>query len=913
MKFSVSPLLIMLALAGCCNGVLAQVPKSAKKMEAPLQGQAWQLANQAYKLYEAGRYAPAAARAQEAIRLRPDVLRLRLLLIFSLQKLGKLDEAVKAADAAAQAGLSSPELEDARKNLQAGVAEGSAQQTAAYRKGFPFAQKAYAEYQDKAYEASERNAETAFRADPQQGIWALLWIAALEAQEKYQEAMDASDAALALGAPNTSDLLGRRQSMQRMLAEPYAIKGYQALIANNPAEAVPFAREAVELAPGVGTHRLLLITVLMLNDQLQDAEAAATDALEQDDEDTSALVLRGYLKQRQGKTESANADFDTALKQDWLDPEELQNLRLIAADAGVIAGDSERVKEILAPLDAEDAAVKKRLLLAQSTLKPQRAPTMADYPLPLQDCRNTPYGTVCQLLPSDAQGNTPSAKAYAAYGRHEYQEAIDYARDAVAQEPESAPMQRLLTTALAAGTLTQQSEALTRLNEAMEKTPGDADLLMQRGYLYINMKNPALALEDFRAARATGKAPAAAIVSEGFAQGSAGDRPGAIATLKSAIDMADEGEIKLTDEERLNTRGGISGFSREWGATVSLGYRGARPAGAIGGAPLVVPGDAVFSTAEVYWRPWNFLNTSTRTFELYGRLSNTLYNGNGRTLAQTVANPCGGGSIAVNEASNSGVSGFPTTVGALGMRFTPDTAWGLTFGLERQFLLGSATRQGYFTPKNNDYRCNQLQNNDLNVRYRTNTGDGGWLAYVSYGYYFGTDRKLNVTNWLTVESYAQAGYAWQDMPASFSWIRNASGAQVYSGTGRYKRNQAFASAEMRVGRSFRMDAISDHLVVFPYVVFGVDWLSSKDKVSGVSASGGSTPAAWTQLSGDSFNNSSSWSGSAGVGVNVRFWFREDRYHSPRSYVDWSTQYRFNVGGGQADRAKGLFMNLTFSY
>lgn len=909
MKFSLNPLLIVLALAGCCNGVFAQTSAGIKKTEAPLQGHAWQLANQAYKLYEAGRYAPAAARAQEAMRLRPDVLRLRLLQIFALQKLGKLDEAMKAADAATQAGLSSPELEDARKNLKAGVAEGNAPQTAAYRKGFPFAQKAYAEYQDKAYAASERNAETAFRTDPQQGIWALLWIAALEAQQKYQEAMDASDTARALGAPNTSDLLGRRQSMQRMLAEPYAIKGYQALIANNPAEAVPLAREAVELAPGVGSHRLLLITVLMLNEQLQDAETAATDALEQDDEDTSALVLRGYLKQRQGKTESANTDFDAALKQDWLSPEELQNLRLIAADASVIAGDSARVKEILAPLDAENVAVKKRLQLAQSTLKPQLAPTMADYPLPLQDCRNTPYGTVCQLLPADAQGNTPSSKAYAAYGRHEYQEAIDYARDAVAQEPDSAPMQRLLTTTLAAGTAVQQSEALKRINEEMEKTPRDADLLMQRGYLHINMKKPSLALDDFRAARATGKAPPAAIVSEGFAQGSAGDRPGAIATLKSAIDMADEGKIKLTDEERLNTRGGISGFSREWGATVSLGYRGARPAGAIGGAPLVVPGDAVFSTAEVYWRPWNFLNTSTRTFELYGRLSNTLYNGNGKTLAQTVANPCGAGSITVNEASNSGISGFPTTVGALGMRFTPDTSWGLTFGLERQFFLGSATRQGYFTPSSG-YRCDALQDNNLNAHYQTKTGDGGWLAYVSYGYYFGTDRKLNVSNWLTVESYAQAGYAWQNMPANFAWINNATGAQEYSGTGRYKRNQAFASAEMRVGRSFRMDAISDHLVIFPYAVFGVDWLSNKDKVSGVTAN---TPGNFGTLSGNSSSNSSSWSGSAGVGVNVRYWFREDRYHSPRSYVDWSTQYRFNVGGGQADRAKGLFMNFTFSY
>lgn len=94
-----------------------------------------------------------------------------------------------------------------------------------------------------------------------------------------------------------------------------------------------------------------------------------------------------------------------------------------------------------------------------------------------------------------------------------------------------------------------------------------------------------------------------------------------------------------------------------------------------------MPGDAVFSTAEIFWRPSDFLNSSTRTFELYGRLSNTLYNNGGKTASQTVSNPCGGGNIQVDETSNNGISGLPTTVGSLGMRFTPSTEVGLTFGL----------------------------------------------------------------------------------------------------------------------------------------------------------------------------------------------------------------------------------------
>lgn len=89
------------------------------------------------------------------------------------------------------------------------------------------------------------------------------------------------------------------------------------------------------LAPDTASHRLLLMTALMLDGQLAAAEDAATDALRQDDENTVALVMRGYLRQRQGKTEEADADFDAALKQDWLDDSQRRNVRLIAADAAL--------------------------------------------------------------------------------------------------------------------------------------------------------------------------------------------------------------------------------------------------------------------------------------------------------------------------------------------------------------------------------------------------------------------------------------------------------------------------------------------------------------------------------------------------------------------------------------------------
>lgn len=907
MKNFVVPVAVILMLSGAYSGALAQNALS-EKTEAPLQGRAWQSANQAYKFYNSGRYEQAIFRVQEAIRLRPDVLRLRMLLIFSLQKLGRNKEALQAIDSAKLSGFSTTELDAAKNNLKASSTVDNIQKTEGYQRGFPYAQKAYAEYQDKKYLDSERHAEQAFKLDVTQGEWVLLWVSALEAQEKYQAAIEAIDISIDLGAPNKSDLLGRRQSMQRLLAIPYAEKAY---LSDDPAEAVQAARQAVSIAPSVTSHRLLLITALQRNSQFKEAEAAATAALEQDEENTSALVMRAYLRQLSGNSVGSDADFDRALEQDWMDEDNLKNIRLIAADASIVGGNLDRSYQLLGPLNAADAPVAKRLRITQAGLKTLGSATQENYPPPIQDCRNTPYGTVCDLLPSDAQGETFSAKAYAAYGRQAYQEAIGYAKDALAQEPNSITMQRLLTTTLAVGNRDQQREALNRITQDLSEHSSDADLLMQRSYLYLNLNQPALALADIRVARITGKAPATAIVSEGFAQAADGDKLGAIQTLKSAVDMAEENLIQLTEEERWNTRSAISGFDREWGATVAVGYRGARSAGAVGGTPIVVPGDAVFSTAELYWRPWNFLNSATRTFEVYGRLTNTLHTGTGKTVAQEIPDPCNpGSSIAVNGALNGGGrSGFPTSIGALGVRLTPDATWGLTLGLERQFLLGSATRRGSFTPSSQSNQC-ALQKADMDARYTTDMGDGGWMAYVSYGYYFGTERKIKETNWLTVEAYAQAGWAWQSMHARFAGINRTTGAETFHGSGRYKRDQGFASAEVRVGRSFRMDEISDRLVFFPHVVVGIDWLKTRDRVSGVQGNPTSLAAA---ISDSALSNDGSWASSVGLGVGARYWFREDKYHTPRSYLDWTVQYRANVGGGQADRAKGVYMNLTLSY
>lgn len=178
------------------------------------------------------------------------------------------------------------------------------------------------------------------------------------------------------------------------------------------------------------------------------------------------------------------------------------------------------------------------------------------------------------------------------------------------------------------------------------------------------------------------------------------------------------------------------------------------------------------------------------------------------------------------------------------------------------------------------------------------------MTYLTYGLYEGTELRMGKPDWFTLETYAQTGYSWQDMPTQLTLNDNSSGQTVQTDSGRLKRNQAFAAGEFRIGRSFRMDQVSDHLVLFPYLVIGGDWLSINNQVTGL------TPASQgIEMQG----NGSTWSMGVGPGLNIRYWFREDRYNGPQSYLNTTIQYRFNVGGGQADRAKGLFINMTLSY
>ncbi|MBV6288892.1 NfrA family protein [Pseudomonas aegrilactucae] len=892
----------LLLRAALCSGLL---PLPALAAPAQLTGEAWFQADLAERSYANSRFGDALKEVNAALTLRPDVPELHLRKVYTLQKLGRPGDARKAAQAALASGLNDTALQAEARTPAASVASRPARAALTpYQKAYPLAKRAYEALNADRPQDAQRDAEQAFRIDPSQGAWALLWVDALEAQEKWGEASQAASTSIALGAPNRSDLEGRRQAHSRRHAVDCAQRAYLALSQQRNAEAQRLAREAIERAPDVASYRLLLLNTLLQDHDYTAAETVATEALAEDDESTIMRVWRAYLRQLQGHAQAAREDFDAVLAQDWLDEEQRRNVRLIAIDAALADNDSKRAASLLAPLAPDDdAANKRRKQLKPSRRAPQPLNTTL-YPMPSMSCTDGFYGTQCELLPADTQpGSQDNAtQAYAAYARQDYAEAITQARLAAEQDPGNAELQRLLTTTLSAGNRRQMREAEQQLSAALAQTPQNADLLMQRGYLYQRLRQPGLALQDFRSARRTGKVPGTVVLNEAYAMAAMGDNPSAVRRLRHAIDMDDAGTLDLDENQRFNTRSTIAGLDREWGASATLSYRGARPTTSIENAAQSTAGDSLSNTSELYWRPTQ-LNNRHGMLDVYGRLTNTLYDEGSRYRATRNVDPCKGSSEPFNGATSTSrsVTGFPSTVGAIGVRYLlADT--GLTFGLERRFFIGSATREGDIYPSSNSDRCAAQ---GTQASYKLGKSAGSWLHYITYGFYRGTELRPDESSWWTTSLYSQLGYLYEDNAADFTLrevdTRGKATEVVGEEKGRLRRQQVFLSNELRFGRSFRLPAASPNLVAFPHVVGAADWSWQKDQ------------AAASEGKASLTRDPRTWSLGAGPGVALRYWFREDHYNAPRSYLDASVQYRFPIGGGNTEQAKGLFMNLTLSY
>lgn len=835
-------LLLLLMNAGMLTHV------AAEETDVPLSGPAYEMADAAYKSYAKGDYAKAAEQAREAVRLRPDVARLK-----------QLQEQAEAAQKSRQQAAA------AAKAPKAAVPAGNPAYTAA--------DKAYKAYDKKDYAAAISHAQNAVRLAPTNAAYWTLLVNSQLAAHRFNDADKSVTGALQRFGANSS-FARQRELVQQNLAGEAGAQIYQALDQQDYAKAADAAQRALKYAPERRVYRLLLVQSLLGANRLDEA-SQALEPLLQKGNDPVAMVWRGYVRQRQGQRPAATADFTQALSlRGSMSTEDMVNLRLIIADAGLNAGDPDAALQVLESLDGNAAVAARKRSAAELRLRQasqQNIVSSQPMPPPALRCRGAVNAEVCGLVPGSAPPDPAYASADAAYkalAANDYPQALSKTREALQKSPGNPAYQLLLvnilardkqleatereaTTAIDGGNrdpemlaqrgrvrealgkkelaeqdykdvlqlgtasiplqismlsrLHERKEARHRFNAAEEAGVFDGMPKVEQAYVAASAGESKRAFSLFDQADQEGSLPPAAIPDTAYAALSARRDPDASRYFRRTVDAVDKGDIALTPQQLFETRRAIADIERTWGATASLNYRGASLQPGSGITPGGTSNSAQIG-GEVYWRPFGY--RSGRPIEIYASLFESVYN------------------------KSNAVTGAPTAQGGIGIRWKPFSETNFIMALQRQIKIGSAS------------------------------GDGDWVARLAYSNSFGTDLRVDQPSWWT--------------------------GQIFGEVGRYIDNkQTYSVFEGQLGRTYRLDNINPKLTVTPHVAIGSDFNS-----------GLLPPADKTAIG-------------MGPGVSMRYWFREDHYKAPQSYVDISLQYRFKLSGD--DRAEGVVFRTTLAY
>ncbi|RYF40359.1 MAG: hypothetical protein EOO25_12790, partial [Comamonadaceae bacterium] len=679
----------------------------------------------------------------------------------------------------------------------------------------------YKAFEQRAFGAAAERAREAVRLAPEQGsYWALLVNALIADQRLDEAAAVLLEAQQAAGAPAVA---ASREALRRAQALRAGTAMYAALQAGNQAAALSAARAAVTYAPEHAGYRLTLASLLLQAGQYGEAETVSTEAIALLPDSAAALALRAHARQRLGRWPQARDDHDRALQQ-RVSAVTLRELRLMAADGALAAGEPARATALLATLPDSDAdAAGRRRDAARQAARPASGPAPAMPAPPSIDCTGVETSQSCAVVAGarpPAPGFAAATQAYRALEMRDYPLALAGAAQAAAAAPDNRDYQLLLMEAAqAAG---NPAQALAAATAALALDPADAGLLARRGRIHEQLGDAPRAREDFQAALAQaradgsvsrlaqvdraylavslgddraaqeafaqadaqGRLPVTALQDSAYASMRAGSDAQAVGYFKRAIDAAQEPSpaLKLEPQLLFATRRAVADVSRTWGVLASLAYRNG--GGVVPGFG-VAPGSAGTKTlqagAEVYWRPFGYRNG--RYIEVFGRGFNTLYSQAG------------------------GATGSDSLQTALGIRWKPLGDHNAVLSVSRVFSRGG-------TPDD-------------------------WLAQAAYSLDHGTDLRVDVPSWWTTRVSAEAGH--------------------YLG-----QSQTYGLASVQAGRSLRVERGDGKVVLFPHAVAAAEYNSSYAESLAVGA---------------------------GPGVSLRYWFREDRYTAPQSYVDFTLQYR----------------------
>ncbi|WP_211633598.1 NfrA family protein [Paraburkholderia nemoris] len=820
-----------LCLSSAATFAQSAAATSSEHNTLPLSGAAYRVAQDAYAAYGRGDYTGAITRAREAIRQRPDVVSLRVLLANALAAQRRYSEASRSlGDAIAQIGRD-PALVSRRKQIDAlNVSTRAASRAGRQQPGDPdaltgaaltAAQQAYKAYAAKDFSGTVRYANEAIALRPDLLRLRLLLIDAASAAGQDTDAWNA-DLAASKRFGDNDELRVRRSFIGSRLAPKSSGASFAARKQGDYAEAAALAREAVAYAPDLVGYRIQLIDALFAANDLPGVQAAASEAIAADDTEIMPLALRGYTLAAQGKTAEAEADFAKALHANDATQRNQRVARVIIADVWISEGQPQRALDLLAPLkmnrDDTDPPIalrryQARQLLAHASAGPNAssatnaatAPTASLDPArrPVIDCVVDQFGASCDVYAADAGFAAARATATAA-AANDKTGAVGYAREAVKGAPDDPQHRVELINALS--TAGDDAAATREAQKMIDAGMLDAMPDMTAAYIAQRAGNNKVAYQRFSMADKAGAMPVSAAADAGYAAVQAHRNREAAQYFERAIDASGatptDDTPPATPAQLNEMRSAHAEATRNWGFDASLNYRGAGMQPGYASSPTPGTSNNWQAGVEAYWRPFGSLGD--RMFELYAR---------------------GYESFGVKNGGASGVDTLQATVGARAKPFSQIDA---IVAFERIIPIGSQVNPD-------------------------------WLARLAYSGGYGIERRVDVPSWWT--------------------------AQVYAETGTYlNAGSVYATTNLELGRTFRMDRYSPKWTVFPYAVIGADYDSSINH---------SIPLG------------------AGVGISTRYWFRDSKYDAPRSYIDLSVQYRLKITGDE--RARGVFFGAIYSY
>ncbi|WP_164738409.1 NfrA family protein [Aquabacter cavernae] len=692
---------------------------------------------------------------------------------------------------------------------------------------------------------------------------------------------------------------------------------YKAFAAGDYGQAADKVRAALAINPEVVRWRLLLIDALIAGGRIAEAQAAVRQA--------QAMDIR----------DPRLAERETEIA-DRLKPPPPAPVQPPAQPAAPQLA----APQPAAPQQATPAPAPPAVAPAQPS-----GPREVDFqapPPPPGGKAPAPQASASASAPSAAAYAAADA-AYKAFAAKNYAAAVTAAREAVAAAPQDEAYRLLLVNALSAAG--RFNEAVQAAGDALARVPRKAQLLVQRAYAYQKLGRQALAAQDFAAALREGSLPAAearnARLSLADAAQAAKDPQRALDALaplarERSYDVAARRAFALQALERHDDA--LAAFELGSATARSAGDRATMERGAIGELVALKRKDEAHQrfltdmSAGVFvsFPPLDVAYLANQVgadqealayfdrAKAFGELRGPALLDAAYVAKREVANE---EAIAyfkdAIDANRAGTLSLPpqTVFGIKREVADMERSWGVYSSVSYGAVgvmpstvfapppgVGHSIQAGvelYWRPPVIGYRNGALFElffRAFETLYDENDGATGWdTVQGSVGARWKplTDQNLvlEISHLFPVGQYARTDWLFRvaystgdgsdlrvDVPDWLYW-------QVY-GEGDYfaVNPETIGNFEARLGRSYRLDPISDRIVFTPFLAIG----GAYDSVL-------ATPGAM----------------GAGPGANLRFWFREGEYTAPMSYLDLTLQYRWRLAGDA--RAEGVFASAFVSY